>query len=197
MKDLVKENIVIRICYVCRKEKELNSDNFYKNKTKEKGYELCCKKCSKHRLSKYKSKIKNSKEKLEYNNYRNEWRKKRSENGLCKVCKEPNLLNVKTCEKHYLQDLSRKHLGTTKRWIELKILLEKQDFLCAYSGEKLELAVNASVDHIKPLSEFPELKNNIENLQWTTKQINLMKSNLSELNFLKIIKSISLYKSLY
>ena len=196
MKDLIKENILIRICYVCRKEKELNSNNFYKNKQKDKGYELCCKECSKYRLAKYKPKEKTVGEKLEYNNYRNEWRANQQTKGLCKVCKEKHLENIKTCEKHYLQDLSRRHLGTTSRWEELKNILIKQDYKCFYSGEKLILGLNASLDHTKPLSKHPNLINNIENLQWTTKQINLMKSNLNESEFLKIIKSISIHKKL-
>ena len=71
MKDLIKNNTVFRICYVCRKQLELNSDNCYKNKTKEKGYELCCKKCSKQRLSQYKPKNKSEQEKKEYNKEHN------------------------------------------------------------------------------------------------------------------------------
>ena len=194
MKDLIKEGKVIRICYVCRKELDLISNNFYKNSTKEKGFELCCKNCSKQRLSKYKPKQKDAQGILEYNVYKNNWRKKQYDKGLCKDCKAPRLSNSKRCEKHWLQDLSRKHLGTTKRWMELKSLLEQQNYKCIYSGVNLIMGENASVDHIKPLSGNPVLNHDINNLQWTTKQINLMKLNLSEAEFLNIIKSIYEFK---
>ena len=78
--------------------------------------------------------------------------------------------------------------------MELKSLLEQQNYKCIYSGVNLIMGENASVDHIKPLSGNPVLNHDINNLQWTTKQINLMKLNLSEDEFLNIIKSIYEFK---
>ena len=193
MKDFEKDNKLIRICYVCRKELELNSSNFYKNSTKSNGYELCCKQCSKHRLSKYYSNIDNDKKEIK-NIKTKEWRDAQYEKGLCRFCKEPHLKNSKTCEKHYLQDLSRRHLGTTTKWEDLRHLLEKQNYKCIYSGDELILSDNASIDHILPLSENPDLNCDIDNLQWITRQINLIKLNLSEEDFLNIIKKIYEFK---
>lgn len=195
MKDLIKNNTVFRICYVCRKELELNSDNFYKNKTKEKGYELCCKKCSKHRLSQYKPKNKSEQEKKEYNNYRNDWRKQQFQKGLCKVCKEPHLPNQKTCYKHYLSDMARKHLGSTKYWEDLDELFKKQDGKCAISGIPLQIGVNASIDHIKPLSKHPETKNQLTNLQWVESNINRMKLDMEFEDFINLISIILKHNS--
>ena len=195
MKDLIKNNTVFRICYVCRKELELNSDNFYKNKTKEKGYELCCKKCSKQRLSQYKPKNKSEQEKKEYNNYRNDWRKQQFQKGLCRVCKEPHLPNQKTCYKHYLSDMARKHLGSTKYWEDLDELFKKQDGKCAISGIPLQIGVNASIDHIKPLSKHPETKNQLTNLQWVESNINRMKSDMEFENFINLISIILKHNS--
>ena len=94
------------------------------------------------------------------------------------------------CEKHWLQDMSRKHLGTVKRWTELKELFEKQNGVCAISGVKLEYGVNASIDHIKPLSKYPELNNDINNLQWVDKKINNMKLDMEIDEFLSFVKII-------
>lgn len=195
MKDIKKDNKVFRICYVCRKELELNTDNFYKNKTKDKGFELCCKNCSKQRLAKYKPKQKTKQEKQEYNEYRNEWRKKQSEKGLCKVCKQPHLPNKKTCYKHYLADLARKHLGSTKHWKDLDELYLKQDGKCAISGLPIKIGVNASIDHKKPLSKYPETINQLSNLQWVDSNINRMKLDMEFEKFLSLIKIILEYNS--
>ena len=195
MKDLIKNNTVFRICYVCRKELELNSDNFYKNKTKEKGYELCCKKCSKQRLTQYKSKNKSEQEKKEYNNYRNDWRKQQFQKGLCKVCNEPHLPNQKTCYKHYLSEMARNHLGSTKYWEDLDELFKKQDGKCAISGIPLQIGVNASIDHIKPLSKHPETKNQLTNLQWVESNINRMKLDMEFEDFINLISIILKHNS--
>lgn len=164
MKDVIKNSIEYRICYVCRKEMVLNSDNFYVNNTKNKGFEYCCKSCSKYRLSKYNKELTSEKRKVK-NEKTKEFREKQFDKGLCKVCKQPRLFDLKVCKKHHLADLSYKHLGTTTRWEELEKLLEKQDYKCIYTGDELILGINASVDHIKPLSQNPELNNSIENLQ--------------------------------
>ncbi|MDE5583269.1 MAG: hypothetical protein K2J08_06170 [Ruminococcus sp.] len=193
MKDIERDNKIFRICYVCRNELELNSNNFYKNKTKDKGYELCCKSCSKFRLSQYKPTKKNEQEKKEYNEYRNNWRKQQFQKGLCKVCKEPHLPNAKTCKKHFLADLASSHLGSTKYWHKLEELFDTQNGMCAISGLTIKLGVNASIDHIKPLSKYPELLNELSNLQWVDSRINLMKLDMESEEFLSLVNTIYKY----
>lgn len=190
MKDIEKDNKIFRICYVCRKELELNANNFYRNKTKDKGFELCCKLCSKARLKKYKPKEKSIQEKKEYNQYRNEWRNSRFEKGLCKVCKEQHLPNQKTCYKHYLADLAHIHLGSTKYWKDLDLLYTKQNGKCAISGLPITIGKNASIDHIRPLSKHPELLNDLSNLQWIDERINRMKLNMEYQEFIDLITII-------
>lgn len=77
-----------------------------------------------------------------------------------------------------------------KRGNELKVLLEKQDYKCAYTGIKLIPALNASIDHKIPLSVDSEQYQKIENLQWVCLDINTMKRNHSEEDFLRYIKLI-------
>lgn len=122
------------------------------------------------------------------------FRNNQYDKGLCKVCLEPRLFDLKTCKKHYLEELSYKHLGTTKRWEDLLNLLEQQNYICAYTGEELILGLNAGIDHKLPLSKYPELINDINNLQWTLKDINIMKSNFPEEEFLKFVYKIFYYK---
>jgi CRISPR/Cas system Type II protein with McrA/HNH and RuvC-like nuclease domain len=192
MKDIEEQNIKFRICYVCRKKLELNANNFYKNKTKSEGFELCCKSCSKHRLAEY-HKNQNPKtelEKKEYNKYRNEWRNRQKEKNKCRVCKNDKLKNSAFCEKHYFAELAQRHLGTSTRWIELKELWDKQKGKCAYSGRQLTLGLDTNVDHIKPLSKHPELLNDISNLQYIHKQLNFFKQDLEEYDFLKFVQDV-------
>ena len=193
MKDIIDNGIKFRICYVCRKKLKLNTDNFYKNKTKSEGFELCCKNCSKRRLAMYyKNKPKKTEEELNsYNVYRNNWRKEQFSKGKCRVCKTSRLEHSVLCEKHYLQEVAIKHLGTASRWEELKTLWDKQLGKCAYSGRKLTMGLNASIDHIKPLSKHPELLNSVDNLQWVHKQLNYFKQDLEENEFIDFIVDIT------
>ena len=60
-----------------------------------------------------------------------------------------------------------------------------QDYRCAYTGIKLIPALNASIDHKIPLSTDVSQYQKIENLQWVCLDINIMKRNYSEDDFLK------------
>ena len=62
-------------------------------------------------------------------------------------------------------------------WEDLEALAKKQDYICPLTGDKLKAGVNMSLDHIKPVSRFPELKTKITNLQWITKWANNAKMN--------------------
>ena len=65
-----------------------------------------------------------------------------------------------------------------------------QDYRCTYTGIKLIPALNASIDHKIPLSTDVSQYQKIENLQWVCLDINIMKRNHSEDDFLKYIKLI-------
>lgn len=180
-------------CYCCKEEKEFNSDNFPINKIKKDGLDRTCRVCGRKRASKYQ---KNNRDKV--NKQRREREKIFIQNGRCTKCSQSADSNnvYSLCEKHFLGFTSLRHLGTTKYWSEIKILLESQNFKCAYSGVSLVLGKNASIDHIKSISQFPNLKNNLSNIHWVDLQVNLMKRELSEEKFLSIIKSIHEFKNL-
>jgi len=112
------------------------------------------------------------------------YRQKRLERGLCDQCIQPRLPDDKRrCKKHWLMQRSLARLGTTKRWKELENILIKQNYKCAYTGEPLILGLNASIDHIKPIFKYPELQYDINNIQWVTKKLMILKENIPMRNF--------------
>lgn len=93
--------------------------------------------------------------------------------------------------------------GAKARKIEFKITIEqiwdlflKQESRCALSGIELKFASNdrkrdgtASLDRIDSSKSYI-----IENVQWVHKDINKMKQNLNEEDFIKYCKAIADYK---
>jgi|694.fasta_scaffold38901_5 hypothetical protein len=92
------------------------------------------------------------------------------------------------CEKCFFKEASKKHLGTQKKWQELKNLLEIQKNKCYISGRKLIIGKNASIDHINPRSLGG--KDSIENIAWCDTQINLIKNKLSLKEFYKLCEEV-------
>ena len=133
-------------------------------------------------------------------------RKRYTEEGRCRDCgKEAQLSNrsMRGRERgNYCRDCAIKVLATTvlgsrKHW---RVLVQKLDacgWRCPYTGETLVLGVNLSFDHMDPICRFPEKKydpNNIEPISW---QINLMKRDLTKIEFLELIQRINEYGKLH
>lgn len=118
-----------------------------------------------------------------------EWHK----NNTCQTCgQRPRITkgSYHLCEVCYLRVAANRHLGSTKRWRELRDLWKKQGGICPYTGDQMQLGVNASIDHIKPHSRYPELRHNIKNVEWVTLDINIMKKNRTKEEFLSILSKI-------
>ncbi len=119
--------------------------------------------------------------------------------GLCTSCgKEPHMPKLKDsgritmlCQRCHLEKRSSQRLGSTKHWESLLLILEQQNWTCPYSGDKIVLGVNDSVDHILPTSKYPKKKFDTTNIQWTTRVINLMKSDLLDCEFLSEIERVA------
>lgn len=174
----MKENKT-KICSKCSQELFLNS--FSNHKINKDGLCYHCKEC----VSKYrqkwgrKNRIK-KKEKI----------KKRLKEGLCYICGEKRLLSSsRYCEKHWYVAVCG-HWLKTSYWKELREIMENQDYKCVYTGDELILGLNVELDHIVPISINPELKNDISNFQWVTKDTNRMKANLIEEQFLSVCVQI-------
>jgi 5-methylcytosine-specific restriction endonuclease McrA len=81
-------------------------------------------------------------------------------------------------------------LGSATRWKELEDLWIKQDGICPYTGSKLILGVDASLDHILPSSRFPEHRHDINNVEWVHYRVNEMKKDWTKEEFLQFMRGI-------
>jgi hypothetical protein len=59
---------------------------------------------------------------------------------------------------------------------------------------KLILGVNASIDHIKPVSRYADLALKLDNMEWVSFRVNLAKSDLTPEEFLSLIKAIATHR---
>lgn len=127
--------------------------------------------------------------------------KERLEQNLCIRCgKRPPLLVSRDnhhvlCETCYLKKKSRDRLGVVKHWQHLKELLKQQGCRCTYTGDKIILGLNDSLDHILPAHHYPKLKDSPDNVEWVTREINEMKRDRTPTEFLELIKRILDYQS--
>lgn len=118
--------------------------------------------------------------------------------GLCNYfgCKTSAIVDENRkfglCEQHYLQTLSRSHFNNCKRWQELKEIFYNNP-VCPYTGIKLKLGVNASLDHIIPKAK--KGTNDKHNLQFVycfdDFDVNRMKGEMTSDEFKKAIDVLS------
>lgn len=88
------------------------------------------------------------------------------------------------CEECWFRTFGKSAVGSSLAWKSLREMFYTQQEKCRYSGETLLPGVNASLDHIVPISRGgPRL---LSNVQWTTFAINKLKDNLMESEFLLI-----------
>jgi len=109
-------------------------------------------------------------------------------NGRCPNCGNPATIGQK-CEKCWFKGISRYNTGVVKNWLAIKTLIEKQKYKCRYTGKELIPGVNATIDHIIPISKGGT--NDIENLQWVTERINRIKNDMDHDEFISLCKYIS------
>jgi len=121
------------------------------------------------------------------------WINKNREKGLCYSCPEVPLNGTNSyCEKHWLgQAAWRAGLRGPGSGEKLKIILEKQNYTCPYTGRKLILGVNASVDHKIPRSLSRENVGSIDNLEWVETEVNRAKRTLTKEEFISLCKLIA------
>jgi len=127
---------------------------------------------------------------------------KLSENGLCTLCgKEPFLecfknktVKNKLCLEHFLKQRANTRFHNTDLWINLLDKLKEQNYKCFYTGETLVLGINDSVDHILAASRFPEKKYDMTNVRWVSRDINWMKDNHTDEEFMDLVEKIYKYR---
>jgi hypothetical protein len=122
----------------------------------------------------------------------------RNQLGLCGKCGKAKNNQTQVCEKCILRRTAQLRLGNPSRWQELQELLEKQNCSCPYTGIKLKLGENASLDHVVPKSRGGT--NDLSNLEWVHVWVNLMKNNTSKSEFVpaldRFLESASFCRSI-
>ena len=106
--------------------------------------------------------------------------------GVCIECGMERLGATRYCEKHWFKLMSRANTGTTLNADMLKQKLVMQKYKCKYTGIIIQPGINASLDHVKPISAHPELKSDIDNLVWCHITVNEMKRNIEVDEFVKL-----------
>jgi len=115
---------------------------------------------------------------------------------MCPTCSSgvplPELAHLRwpLCEKCYFGRLARSRLGGSDKGPAIKRKLEDQSYRCAYSGIQLVLGSNATLDHILPVSSHPELRNDLDNIEWVDKHVNEMKWSMTPDEFRDLLVGI-------
>lgn len=108
-------------------------------------------------------------------------KEKKVAKGICPNCGRNPVLpamkgkNWSFCERCYFKKTSVDCLKTAKHAELIGQKLKDQNYRCAYTGEQITLGLNDSLDHILPISRFPELARDPSNVEWVTRKVNCMK----------------------
>jgi hypothetical protein len=113
--------------------------------------------------------------------------------GLCHSCSEKKLPNSSyLCEKHWFNRIASANGISGRNSGEIaKNLLEAQGYRCLYTGRALVPGLNASIDHIKPKSRFPNLISSVKNIEWVDFAVNIAKGDMTKEEFIDLCKSIA------
>jgi 5-methylcytosine-specific restriction endonuclease McrA len=90
-------------------------------------------------------------------------------------------------------DLAYKRLdvGTKEVALLLKKKLDSQNYCCAYTNEPLVFGENVQLDHILPVSRFPEIRNDPNNVEWVSARVNHAKNAMTRDEFIEFCRIIS------
>jgi len=119
----------------------------------------------------------------------------RSINGICKHCNTPRLPHSKNfCEKHYFACVAaRLGDGSVEMAEALRKKWHDQKGICPYTNQQMLLGLDSSLDHILPVSKYPELKMDINNLEWITTSLNKAKGNMTKEEFMVMLKQLLIH----
>lgn len=121
--------------------------------------------------------------------------KDRTQKGICHRCKNPVVIlgNVR-CAFHVVEQalvLATNKIPSKEDTQKMLDVLNSNPY-CPYTGNYLELCKNVHLDHKNPKSSHPEEIDNLNNLQWISKQANMSKWNMTHEQFLdfclKVVK---------
>jgi hypothetical protein len=119
--------------------------------------------------------------------------------GVCVKCGDTNPVTkgkYMLCEVCFFKGASCNGTGSIDLWEDLQKLWYVQEGRCAYTGIALEMGNGACLDHKSPVSRFPHLRTDINNLHWVCLKINTAKSNLTHEEYLAQIAQIHSYRNI-
>ncbi len=112
------------------------------------------------------------------------------EQGLCGYCgKFPNVKSIWACTNCCLKKTAFRLWNTSGCWRELQDLHDRQDGSCPYLREPIIVGFDASIDHRIPRSKGGS--DDISNLQWVHRSVNIMKWDLAHDEFLNLVRRIN------
>lgn len=111
---------------------------------------------------------------------------------LCRQCKKVKSYKKCTrCRTCYFKFVASKYLGSADRWRELESALLQSGHRCAYTGRKIDLGEGASIEHVLPTSRGKKREvNDLKNIKWVHRDINVMKGAHTVAEFIAICKQI-------
>ena len=113
---------------------------------------------------------------------------KRRANNECVRCESKDLVTNIHCKECWFLDKGSVRAGGILGEEIIKRLWDEQEGRCFYSGEVLVPGKNASIDHQIPRSKGGS--NEISNLKWVSRTINMMKNDMDHDEFLLMCKKI-------
>ena len=180
----------IKTCRTCSKALEIGE--FWPDPKKSMGVKSSCKTCDRKRLAERASKVRSVPLERERLNVSQRDRKARQiAKGLCRDCNRPPMAGKNTCLHHSVAYIAVNALGSGKKHIvdELVRRIEANPY-CPYTGDYIEIGVNAHLDHIKPRSRFPELAGDINNVEWVSSKVNRSKTDMTKDEYISLCSKI-------
>lgn len=100
------------------------------------------------------------------------------------------------CETCYFRNAAGNRMGNVKAWDVIRNKFYAQESRCAYTGEAITLGLNDSLDHVLPVSRYPELRGDPNNVVWVTRKVNCMKWDSTRDEFLATALAVVRYNHL-
>jgi 5-methylcytosine-specific restriction endonuclease McrA len=174
-----------KVCHRC--DQILPISNFWKDKHQPNGYRAYCKECDGKQSNAWQKK---NREKA--TNWNTISKQARAAKGLCRHCTSKQMPGRNICDRHYITDVASKSLGkANKEIVDILFKRFQENPYCPYTGELLVLGINAHLDHIKSQKNHPELKGDINNVEWISEQANLSKNGFNKDQFIEFCKLIT------
>jgi len=177
----------LQVCTICKVEQPL--ENYYKSSKRKTGYSNTCKQCSLIYVKKHNA----SAEGKEKNTaWRHVAKSKRLSQGFCSKCdRERMSQDALFCKWHCVQHACGSRLGKADK-LTVQLLLDRLESnpICPYTGKTLVLGINTHLDHILPVSRFPEFKSQVLNVEWISAKANLSKGDMTKDEFIAFCKLV-------